>query len=59
MKLKDKDITPKYVNDKLESIVVALMDTIVEQEDRLKNIETQLFELTNGTKNKEKSSQKR
>ena len=40
MKLKDKDITPKYVNDKLESIVVALMDTIVEQEDRLKNIET-------------------
>tara|TARA_A200000159_G_scaffold47840_1_gene44147 strand:- start:94 stop:258 length:165 start_codon:yes stop_codon:yes gene_type:complete len=51
MKLKDKDITPKYVNDKLESIVVALMDTIVEQEDRLKNIETQLFELKNGTKN--------
>jgi hypothetical protein len=59
MKLKDKDITPKYVNDKLESIVVALMDTIVEQEDRLKNIETQLFELKNGTKNKKKSSQKR
>lgn len=52
MKLQDKDITPKYVNDKLESIVVALMDTIVEQEDRLKNIEIQLFELKNGTKDK-------
>jgi hypothetical protein len=45
MKLQEKDITPKYVNDKLESMMYAVFDSLMQAEERLKNMEQQLFEL--------------
>tara|TARA_S200000501_G_scaffold175997_2_gene165687 strand:- start:3963 stop:4142 length:180 start_codon:yes stop_codon:yes gene_type:complete len=39
------EITPEYVNKKLESMMSAIFDTIGENEERMKNIEKRLFEL--------------
>ena len=35
----DKKVTAEYVNDKMESITSALFDTMMETEERLKNLE--------------------
>ena len=40
-----KEVTPEYVNKKLESMMSAIFDTIGENEERMKNIEKRLFEL--------------
>ncbi len=57
MKLKEEDITPKYVSDKLESLASALFDSIHQFEERLKEQELhiitlkhQIRELENGSK---------
>ena len=42
---KKDEVTPEYVNKKLESMMSAIFDTIGENEDRMKNIEKRLFEL--------------
>ena len=42
---KKNEVTPEYVNKKLESMMSAIFDTIGENEDRMKNIEKRLFEL--------------
>tara|TARA_B100001564_G_scaffold344872_1_gene342887 strand:- start:1348 stop:1524 length:177 start_codon:yes stop_codon:yes gene_type:complete len=44
-KIKDTDVTPDYVNKKLEGMMSAIFDTIGENEERMKNIEKRLFEL--------------
>jgi regulator of replication initiation timing len=45
MKLKESDITPKYVSDKLESLGQALFDSIHEFEERLKEQEKHIVTL--------------
>lgn len=45
MKLKESDVTPKYVNDKLESLASALFDSIHEFETRLKEQEKHIVVL--------------
>lgn len=45
MKLKESDVTPKYVNDKLESLASALFDSIHEFETRLKEQEKHIVDL--------------
>lgn len=45
MKLKESDITPKYVSDKLESLASALFDSIHEFEERLKEQEKHIVTL--------------
>ena len=45
---KDTEVTAEYVNDKGESMVSALFDTISETEERLKNLEQKYYELKNG-----------
>ena len=45
MKLQDKDITPKFVNDKLESLGQALFDSIHQFEERLKDQEVHIVDL--------------
>ena len=42
MKLQDKDITPRFVNDKLESLGQALFDSIHQFEERLKEQEVHI-----------------
>ena len=42
---KKDEVTPEYVNKKLESMMSAIFDTIGENEERMKNIEKRLFEL--------------
>ena len=37
---KDKKVTAEYVNNKMESMVSAMFDTMMETEERLKNLET-------------------
>ena len=44
----DKTVTVEYVNDKMESMVAALFDTIQETEERLRNLESKYYELKNG-----------
>tara|TARA_B110000211_G_scaffold85231_1_gene100032 strand:- start:99 stop:263 length:165 start_codon:yes stop_codon:yes gene_type:complete len=51
IKNKAEDITPDYLNKKLESMMAALFDTIGESEERMKNLEKQLFELKNAKPN--------
>lgn len=46
----DKEVTAEYVNDKVESMVSALFDTISETEERLKNLEQKYYELKNESK---------
>jgi nucleoside-triphosphatase THEP1 len=38
------EITPDYLNKKLESMMLAIFDSIGEMEERMKNMEKQLFE---------------
>ena len=45
MKLNEKDITPKYVSDKLESLASALFDSIHQFEERLKEQELHIVTL--------------
>lgn len=45
MKLDEKDITPKYVSDKLESLASALFDSIHQFEERLKEQELHIVTL--------------
>ena len=45
-KYRDNEITPEYVNRKMESLMAALFDTIGENEERIKDLELQVFELT-------------
>ena len=47
----DKTVTAEYVNDKMESMVAALFDTIQETEERLRNLEQKYYELKNGRRN--------
>ena len=44
---KETDITPEYINRKMESMMAALYDTVEETEKRLKNMEQVIFELKN------------
>lgn len=46
----DEEVTAEYVNDKVESMVSALFDTISETEERLKNLEQKYYELKNESK---------
>ena len=45
---KDKDITPAYVNRKMESMLTALYDVIEDNENRMRKMEQVIFELQNG-----------
>ena len=45
---KDKDITPAYVNRKMESMLTAIYDVIEENEHRMRKMEKVIFELQNG-----------
>jgi len=40
------DITPEYVNRKMENLMSALFDTIGENEERIKDLEAQVWKLT-------------
>jgi|TARA_B100001964_G_C14235398_1_gene602170 Mg2+ and Co2+ transporter CorA len=39
------EVTPEYVNKKMESMMAALFDTIEDFEDRVKVLEKQVYEL--------------
>jgi|TARA_B100000424_G_scaffold269847_1_gene267741 hypothetical protein len=54
---KKDEVTPEYVNKKLESMMSAIFDTIGENEDRMKNIEKRLFELIQEVKEWKKADQ--
>lgn len=45
-KYRDNEIDAKYVNNKMESLMAALFDTIGENEERIKDLELKVFELT-------------
>ena len=45
---KETKITPEYVNNKMESMMHALYDSIEESEKRMRNLEKQIFDLKNG-----------
>ena len=45
-KYRDNEIDAKYVNNKMESLMAALFDTIGENEERIKDLELQVFKLT-------------
>ena len=45
---KEKNITPEYVNNKMEHMLTAIYDIIEENEHRMRRIEKVLFELQNG-----------
>jgi len=40
---KDKKVTAEYVNNKMESMVSAMFDTMMETEERLKNLDSTQF----------------
>ena len=42
---KETDITPEYLNRKMESMMQALYDSIEESEKRMRIMEKQIFEL--------------
>jgi Mg2+ and Co2+ transporter CorA len=44
-KHKGLDVTPDYVNRKMESMMAALFDTIEDFENRVKVLEKQVYEL--------------
>jgi len=44
----DKDVTPDYVNKKLESMMSAIFDTLGEMEERQKELERQIIEIKLG-----------
>ena len=45
-KYRDNEIDAKYVNNKMESLMAALFDTIGENEERIKDLEYQVHKLT-------------
>ena len=45
---KDKKVTAEYVNNKMESMVSAMFDIMMETEERLKNLERKYYELKHG-----------
>lgn len=45
---KETDITPEYLNRKMESMMQALYDSIEESEKRMRIMEKQIFELKRG-----------
>ena len=45
---KEKDITPEYVNKKMEHMLTAIYDVIEENEHRMRQMEKVIFELKNG-----------
>ena len=50
MKAEQEDITPNYLNKKLESMMSAVFDHIGETEERIKNLEKEIFKLRNENK---------
>lgn len=44
----DKDVTPDYVNKKLESMMSAIFDTLGEMEERQKELERHIIEIKLG-----------
>jgi len=46
---KKVDLTPDYLNRKMESMMHALYDSIEESEKRMRNLEKQIFDLKNGS----------
>ena len=48
---KEAEVTPGYVNRKMESMMSALFDTIEDFERRVKGLEKQVFSLTQELKN--------
>tara|TARA_B110000977_G_C11038811_1_gene478105 strand:+ start:1300 stop:1512 length:213 start_codon:yes stop_codon:yes gene_type:complete len=44
------EITPEYVNNKMESLMSALFDTIGENEERIKDLEAQVWKLSQALK---------
>lgn len=52
IKAEQEDITPNYLNKKLESMMAAVFDHIGETEERIKNLEKELFRLKNENKAK-------
>ena len=40
-----------YVNRKMESMMSAIFDTIGENEERIRNLENQIYEIKNGKSN--------
>ena len=45
-KYRNNEIDAKYVNNKMESLMAALFDTIGENEERIKDLEYQVHKLT-------------
>lgn len=52
IKANKEDITPSYLNKKLESMMAAVFDHIGETEERIRNLEKELFKLRNENKAK-------
>ncbi len=48
-KYRDNEVDAAYVNKKMENLMAALFDTIGEQEERLKDLEKQVWKLSSGT----------
>lgn len=44
----DKNVTPDYVNKKLESMMSAIFDTLGEMEERQKELERHIIEIKLG-----------
>lgn len=45
-KYRNDDITPEYINRKMENLMSALFDTIGENEERIKDLEAQVWKLS-------------
>ena len=46
-KYRNNEIDAKYVNNKMENLMAALFDTIGEQEERIKDLEKQVWKISN------------
>ena len=46
-KYRNNEIDAKYVNNKMENLMPALFDTIGEQEERIKDLEKQVWKISN------------
>ena len=44
------EITPEYINRKMENLMSALFDTIGENEERIKDLEAQVWKLSQAIK---------
>lgn len=49
---KDKEVSTDYLNNKLESMMTAIFDSLEEMEIRMRNIEKLFFEMKNGSTDK-------